>query len=59
MSLSMPVTLNLPGMELKFSGQDYLLGFALPNFYCHLTTAYAILRHNDLVIGKMNFLDRP
>lgn len=54
-----PITLNFPGMELKFSGQDYLLNFVLPNFYFHLTTAYAILRHNGLAIGKMDFLGRP
>ena len=53
------ITLNFPGMELKFSGQDYLLNFVLPNFYFHVTTAYAILRHNGLDIGKMDFLGRP
>jgi len=36
-----------------------LLGFVLPSFYFHLTTAYAILRHNGLDIGKMDFLGRP
>lgn len=54
-----PIALSLPGMELKFSGQDYLLHFVLPNFYFHLTTAYAILRHNGLDIGKLDFLGRP
>jgi hypothetical protein len=53
------ITLNFPGMELKFTGQEYLLHFVLPNFYFHLTTAYAILRHNGLDIGKMDFLGRP
>lgn len=53
------ITLNFPGMELKFSGQDYLLNFVLPNFYFHVTTAYAILRHNGLDIGKMDFLGQP
>ncbi len=52
------ITLNFPGMELKFTGQDYLLNFVMPNFYFHLTTAYAILRHNGLDIGKMDFLGR-
>ena len=42
--------------ELKFTGTDYLLGFALPNFYFHVTTAYAILRHRGVQIGKMDFL---
>jgi hypothetical protein len=54
-----PITLNFPGMELQFTGQEYLLHFVLPNFYFHLTTAYAILRHNGLDIGKMDFLGRP
>ena len=53
------ISLNFPGMELKFTGQEYLLHFVLPNFYFHLTTAYAILRHNGLDIGKMDFLGRP
>jgi hypothetical protein len=53
------ITLSFPGMELKFTGQEYLLHFVLPNFYFHLTTAYAILRHNGLDIGKMDFLGRP
>lgn len=52
------VVIRFPGAELKFSGQDYLLHFVLPNFYFHLTTAYAILRHNGLDIGKMDFLGR-
>ncbi|MDP3813710.1 DUF1993 family protein [Pseudomonas sp.] len=51
-----PITLKFPGAELHFTGQDYLLNFVLPNFYFHLTTAYAILRHNGLNIGKMDFL---
>lgn len=50
------VVMRFPGAELKFSGQDYLLHFVLPNFYFHLTTAYAILRHNGLEIGKMDYL---
>lgn len=53
------ITLNFPGLELQFTGQEYLLHFVLPNFYFHLTTAYAILRHNGLAIGKMDFLGRP
>lgn len=42
--------------ELTFSGRDYLWAFALPNFYFHATTAYAILRHNGVEIGKREFL---
>ncbi len=37
-------------------GDDYLAQFVLPNFYFHLSTAYAILRHNGLEIGKRDFL---
>jgi len=50
------VTLRLGGREMGFVGQDYLLNFALPNFYFHVTTAYAILRHNGVPIGKRDFL---
>jgi len=37
-------------------GADYLNEFCLPNFYFHLTTAYAILRHNGVALGKMDFI---
>lgn len=47
---------NAPEMEL--AGKVYLLKVALPNFYFHVTTAYAILRHNGLEIGKFDYLDR-
>ena len=50
------VVLKFPNGEMKFTGQDYLLTFALPNFLFHVTTAYAILRHNGVPIGKMDFL---
>ena len=39
--------------------QDYLQAWALPNMYFHVTTAYAILRHNVVVIGKSDFLLGP
>ena len=51
-----PVTLKLGGQERTFTGRDYLLSFALPNFFFHVTTAYAILRHNGVDIGKMDYL---
>jgi len=38
------------------SGSDYLVEMAIPNFFFHVTTAYAILRHNGVDLGKMNFL---
>lgn len=43
-----------PGQIL--SGENYLIQYALPNFYFHMTTAYAILRSNGLEIGKGDFL---
>ncbi|HYO71409.1 MAG TPA: DUF1993 domain-containing protein [Archangium sp.] len=50
------VILKMRGQETRFQGQPYLLTYVLPNFYFHLTTAYAILRHNGLDIGKADFL---
>ncbi len=44
--------------ELTFTGTEYLLHFALPNFYFHCATAYGILRHNGLDIGKRDFMKR-
>jgi uncharacterized protein len=43
-----------PGVYL--TGRDYVAQYALPNFYFHLTTAYAILRHNGLDVGKSDYL---
>ena len=37
-------------------GRDYLLFFILPNFYFHSTTAYDLLRHNGVEVGKRDFL---
>lgn len=42
--------------ELKFKGADYVTRWVLPNFYFHVTTAYAILRHNGVELGKGDFL---
>jgi uncharacterized protein len=50
------IVLKMRAGDMKFSGQQYLLGFAYPNFYFHLTTAYNILRHNGVEIGKRDFL---
>ena len=50
------VSLKAGPRELNFKGQDYLLFFALPNFYFHVTAAFAILRHNGVPIGKLDFL---
>jgi hypothetical protein len=43
-------------VQRTFRGDDYLLGFGLPNFFFHVTTAYDILRHNGVPIGKMDYL---
>jgi uncharacterized protein len=51
-----PVELKLPGRELKFTGLGYLLSFALPQFFFHVTTAYDILRHKGVPIGKRDFM---
>ena len=44
------------GMGYRFGGAEYLAGFALPNFYFHATTAYAILRNAGVQLGKPDFL---
>jgi hypothetical protein len=53
-----PVELKFPGRELKFTGQGYLLSYAMPQFFFHATTAYDILRHKGVQIGKRDFLGR-
>lgn len=50
------VTLKTRAGEVTMDGQTYLLTRALPNFYFHVTTAYAILRHNGVPIGKSDFV---
>ncbi len=47
-----------PQQTMTLKGGDYLIGFALPNFYFHATTAYDILRHCGVEIGKRDFLGR-
>ena len=53
------ITLPAGDKEFKFSGRDYLQTFVLPNVYFHAVTAYNILRHNGVEIGKMDFLGAP
>ena len=50
------IALKVGGQDLTFLGQPYLFTFVIPNFYFHVTTAYDILRHNGVAIGKMDFL---
>jgi hypothetical protein len=50
------ISLKVGGRDLTFKGQDYLSHFVMPNFYFHVTTTYAILRHNGMAIGKGDYL---
>lgn len=52
------INLTVGGNQMQFKGQQYLLRYALPNFYFHTTTAYAILRHNGVEIGKRDFIGK-
>jgi hypothetical protein len=53
------ITLKIGGQDMSFPGAVYLRYFAFGNFYFHVTTAYNILRHNGLEIGKRDFMGRP
>ena len=53
------VLIKLRGQDVKFSGLQYLQGFALPNFYFHVVTAYDILRSNGVELGKRDFIGTP
>ena len=53
------IHLKLGPLEVDWKGMQYLLGFALPNFYFHVVTAYDILRHNGLEIGKRDYIGNP
>lgn len=50
------IVLQMRDGELAFTGQSYLLNFVLPNVYFHVATAYLILRHNGVELGKKDFL---
>jgi hypothetical protein len=50
------VILKLGGQPIPFTARDYVLGFAIPNFYFHVTTAYAIMRHKGVPLGKLDFI---
>ncbi|MDP9837896.1 hypothetical protein J2T09_002656 [Neorhizobium huautlense] len=50
------VVLKTGSGSMTFTARDYVLGFAIPNFYFHVTTAYAILRHKGVPVGKMDYL---
>ena len=51
-----PVELKFPARTLNFTAQNYAMHFALPNFFFHATTAYDILRHAGVEVGKRDFI---
>lgn len=50
------LTIKTGGQDVTMTGREYLLHVAFPNFYFHCTTAYDILRHNGIEIGKRDFM---
>ena len=50
------IAMKAGGKDVVFKGAQYLLGHAYPNFYFHSTTAYNLLRHNGVEVGKRDFL---
>jgi hypothetical protein len=53
------IVLKIAGQEVRFKGMQYLLGYAHPNFYFHVTAAYCILRHNGVEVGKRDYIGNP
>ncbi len=53
------IVLPVTGKETRYKGLQLLLGHSMPNVYFHATTAYNILRHNGVEIGKRDFLGNP
>jgi hypothetical protein len=45
--------------ETHYTGMQFLMGHAIPNFYFHITTAYNILRHYGVEIGKRDYIGNP
>jgi len=52
------ITITPGGIERKFTGERYIIHWALPNFYFHVMTAYCILRENGVEVGKMDYLGK-
>ena len=50
------ITLKFGPRQAEFTPEDFLFTFSLPNFFFHVTTAYAILRHKGVPLGKMTYL---
>ncbi|HUL41982.1 MAG TPA: DUF1993 domain-containing protein [Burkholderiales bacterium] len=53
------ITMQMRNKTVTFLGMPFLLNFALPNFYFHVTTAYDILRHCGVEIGKQDYIGTP
>ena len=53
---SRTITRKFKDADVNFTAQEYLLQFAIPNFFFHVTTAYDILRHNGVAVGKLDYL---
>lgn len=58
-SESREVVMKLGPNTVTFTGQSYLFGFGLPNFYFHVVTAYDILRHLGVDLGKRDYIGNP
>ncbi len=52
------IVLKFGPLQARFDNGRYLAEFALPNFFFHITTAYGILRHEGVSIGKLDYLGR-
>jgi uncharacterized protein len=50
------IALKIGGQDVEMTAQDYILQNVHPNFYFHVATAYAILRHNGVPVGKRDFV---
>ena len=51
------VTITMHDKEAVYTGQHYLLDIIIPHFYFHVTTAYAILRHHGVELGKSDYIN--
>jgi hypothetical protein len=53
------IVLRVPQREFRFTGEQFLIGWAIPQLLFHCTTAYAILRHEGVPLGKADFIGAP
>jgi uncharacterized protein len=56
-SYDQPIKINMGDKDVVYTGQVYLLDVIIPHFYFHVTTAYAILRHHGVELGKKDYID--